>query len=89
MARVSKFNTFRSRFVLIYGSAAFISILMLAAAGGIIYNITNTYSTLSTIIEPFKFNLLTFNSEANQLAAHQLLLYEFTLLFTTACLNLF
>lgn len=71
MARLNNFNTFRSRFLLIYGSAAFICILMIASAGVVIYNITNTYSTLSTIIEPLKFNLLTFNSEANQLAVHQ------------------
>ena len=56
---------------MIYGAAALISLLLIITAGFVIHKITDTYGTLSTIIEPAKFNLLSFNSEANQLAAHQ------------------
>ncbi|AHM58319.1 histidine kinase hamp region domain protein [Flammeovirgaceae bacterium 311] len=56
---------------MIYGAAAFISIILIASAGLILSQVTTKYQQLSTIIEPLKFNLLSFNSEANQLAAHQ------------------
>ncbi len=69
--RQTKLNTIRSRFVLIYGITTLFSLLLIASGGLVIYRVTDTYSTLSTIIEPVKFNLLSFNSEANQLAAHQ------------------
>ncbi|WP_224999214.1 GAF domain-containing protein [Cesiribacter sp. SM1] len=71
MSIQKKLNTFRSRFLLIYGTAAFISVLLIVSAGILVNRVTTKYQTLSTVIEPLKFNLLSFNSESNQLAAHQ------------------
>ncbi|EMR01339.1 GAF domain-containing protein [Cesiribacter andamanensis] len=64
-------HTLRSRFRLIYAAAAIISLIMIVGAGLSIYKVTTTYGVLSTIIEPYKFHLLSFNSEVAQLAAYK------------------
>ncbi|MBW3544527.1 MAG: GAF domain-containing protein [Bacteroidetes bacterium] len=71
MTRKKTLTTFRSRFMMIYGLTTLISLVLIITSGVVVYRITNTYETLSNFIEPVKFNLLSFNSEANQLAAHQ------------------
>jgi hypothetical protein len=64
-------NTFKFRFLTIYGAATLIGVLLLLFGGGLLNSTNSGYWRFTNIVEPTKYNLQSYSIEINQLVAYQ------------------